>query len=139
VTAARSAAKSRAQHPADHDRRSGLWCQQHFRRHHPDPGTGPGRLRRIALHRVQLGGALLALARGADYRSQSPRGGLRHHRRTVDGLSGYNSIIGPDNATIGRILREHLRHLLFGKNHNTPDFQISLTGPYGFMGGESDQ
>jgi arylsulfatase len=69
------------------------------------------------------------------------------------GYPGYDSIIGPDNATVGRILNEHgYATSWFGKNHNTPGFQYSLAGPYdqwpsgmgfdyfyGFMGGESDQ
>jgi arylsulfatase A-like enzyme len=57
------------------------------------------------------------------------------------GYPGYDSIIGPDNATSW-----------FGKNHNTPTYQYSVAGPfdqwpsgmgfdyfYGFMGGETDQ
>ena len=69
------------------------------------------------------------------------------------GFPGYNSIIGPDNATIGRILKDNgYATSWFGKNHNTPDFQYSMAGPfdqwpsgmgfdyfYGFMGGETDQ
>jgi arylsulfatase len=69
------------------------------------------------------------------------------------GFPGYNSIIGVDNATIGRILREHgYRTSWFGKNHNTPDFQASQAGPfhqwpsgmgfeyfYGFVGGDTSQ
>ena len=69
------------------------------------------------------------------------------------GFPGYDSIIGPDNATIGRILRDNgYATSWFGKNHNTPDFQYSIAGPfdqwpsgmgfdyfYGFMGGETDQ
>jgi arylsulfatase A-like enzyme len=69
------------------------------------------------------------------------------------GYPGYNSIIGPENATIGRILSDHgYATAWFGKNHNTPSFQYSASGPfdqwpsgmgfqyfYGFMGGESDQ
>jgi arylsulfatase len=69
------------------------------------------------------------------------------------GYPGYDSIIGPDNSTVGRILGEHgYATSWFGKNHNTPGFQYSLAGPYdqwpsgmgfdyfyGFMGGESDQ
>jgi len=69
------------------------------------------------------------------------------------GYPGYNSIIGPENATIGRILSDHgYATAWFGKNHNTPSFQYSAAGPfdqwpsgmgfqyfYGFMGGESDQ
>jgi arylsulfatase len=69
------------------------------------------------------------------------------------GFPGYDSIIGPDNATVGAILKENgYATSWFGKNHNTPGFQYSLAGPftqwpsgmgfqyfYGFMGGETDQ
>ncbi len=69
------------------------------------------------------------------------------------GYPGYDSIIGPENATIGRILGDNgYATSWFGKNHNTPSFQYSAAGPfdqwpsgmgfqyfYGFMGGESDQ
>ena len=69
------------------------------------------------------------------------------------GYPGYDSIIGPDNATIGRILADNgYATSWFGKNHNTPGFQYSVSGPfdqwpsgmgfqyfYGFMGGETDQ
>ena len=69
------------------------------------------------------------------------------------GYPGYDSIIGRDIATVGRILAENgYATSWFGKNHNTPSFQQSAAGPfdqwpsgmgfqyfYGFMGGESDQ
>jgi arylsulfatase A-like enzyme len=69
------------------------------------------------------------------------------------GYPGYDSIIGPQNATIGTILRDNgYATSWFGKNHNTPGFQYSASGPYdqwpsgmgfdyfyGFMGGETDQ
>jgi len=69
------------------------------------------------------------------------------------GFPGYDSIIGPENATVGRVLKEHgFATSWFGKNHNTPGFQYSLAGPfdqwpsgmgfqyyYGFLGGETDQ
>jgi arylsulfatase A-like enzyme len=69
------------------------------------------------------------------------------------GFPGYNSIIGPDNATIGEILKQNgYATSWFGKEHNTPSFQYSAAGPfdqwpsgmgfeyfYGFMGGETDQ
>jgi arylsulfatase A-like enzyme len=69
------------------------------------------------------------------------------------GFPGYDSIIGPENATIGRILKDNgYATSWFGKDHNTPDFQYSVAGPfdqwpsgmgfdyfYGFMGGETDQ
>jgi arylsulfatase len=69
------------------------------------------------------------------------------------GYPGYDSIIGPDNATIGAILKQNgYATSWFGKEHNTPSFQYTISGPfdqwpvgmgfeyfYGFMGGESDQ
>jgi arylsulfatase A-like enzyme len=69
------------------------------------------------------------------------------------GYPGYDSIIGPENATIGAILKQNgFATSWFGKEHNTPSFQYSLSGPfdqwpvgmgfeyfYGFMGGETDQ
>jgi arylsulfatase A-like enzyme len=70
------------------------------------------------------------------------------------GYPGYDSVIGPENATIGEILKENgYATSWFGKDHNTPGFQYSSTaGPfeqwpsgmgfqyfYGFLGGETDQ
>ena len=69
------------------------------------------------------------------------------------GFPGYDSIITPDKATIGTILKGHgYATSWFGKNHNTPAFQYSVAGPfdqwpsgmgfdyfYGFMGGETSQ
>ena len=69
------------------------------------------------------------------------------------GFPGYDSIIGIENATIGNILKENgYATSWFGKNHNTPTYQYSASGPfdqwpsglgfqyfYGFMGGETDQ
>jgi arylsulfatase len=69
------------------------------------------------------------------------------------GFPGYNSIIGKDSATIGRILLENgYRTSWFGKNHNTPTYQASQAGPfnqwplgmgfeyfYGFVGGDTNQ
>ena len=69
------------------------------------------------------------------------------------GFPGYDSVIGKNNATIGRILLENgYRISWFGKNHNTPVYQTNQSGPfdqwptglgfeyfYGFMGGDSDQ
>ena len=69
------------------------------------------------------------------------------------GYPGYNSVIGRDSATIGRILLENgYRTSWFRKNHNTPSYQASQAGPfdqwptgmgfeyfYGFMGGDASQ
>ena len=42
------------------------------------------------------------------------------------GYPGYDSYIGPENATIGTILRENgYATSWFGKNHNTPGFQYA--------------
>ena len=69
------------------------------------------------------------------------------------GFPGYNSVIGVDNATIGRILLDNgYNTSWFGKDHNTPVFQASQSGPfnqwptgmgfeyfYGFVGGDANQ
>ena len=69
------------------------------------------------------------------------------------GFPGYDSIITKDKATIGRVLSDNgYNTSWFGKNHNTPGFQISMMGPfdqwptgmgfdyfYGFMGGDTSQ
>lgn len=69
------------------------------------------------------------------------------------GYPGYDSVIGPESATIGEILKENgYATSWFGKNHNTPTYVYSAAGPfdqwpigmgfqyfYGFMGGETDQ
>jgi len=69
------------------------------------------------------------------------------------GFPGYNSIIGKDSSTIGRILLENgYRTSWFGKDHNTPTYVASQAGPfdqwptgmgfdyfYGFVGGDANQ
>src|SRR6516164_7551071 len=69
------------------------------------------------------------------------------------GYPGYDSVIGPESATIGTILRENgYATAWIGKDHNTPSYQMSSAGPfdqwpngmgfdhfYGFLGGETDQ
>ena len=69
------------------------------------------------------------------------------------GFPGYNSLIGKDKATIGRILKDNgYSTAWFGKDHNTPAFQASQAGPfdqwptglgfeyfYGFVGGDANQ
>jgi arylsulfatase len=71
----------------------------------------------------------------------------------ANGFPGYDSVIGKDSATIGRILLENgYRTSWFGKNHNTPVYQTSQAGPFdqwptgmgfefffGFMGGDASQ
>jgi arylsulfatase A-like enzyme len=47
------------------------------------------------------------------------------------GFPGYNSIMGPESATIAKILKENgYRTSWFGKNHNTPAFETSQAGPF---------
>ncbi len=69
------------------------------------------------------------------------------------GFPGYNSIIGKDKATIGRILKDNgFATSWFGKDHNVPTFVASQVGPfdqwpigmgfeyfYGFIGGDANQ
>ena len=86
--------------------------------------------------------------------------GRNHHSvgfgvvsEAATGFPGYNSIIGRDSATIGRILLDNgYRTSWFGKDHNTPTWDASQTGPfdqwptgmgfeyfYGFVGGDTSQ
>ena len=47
------------------------------------------------------------------------------------GFPGYNSIMGPENATVAKTLKENgYRTSWFGKNHNTPAFETSQAGPF---------
>ena len=49
----------------------------------------------------------------------------------ANGFPGYDSVIGVDNATIGRILLENgYATSWFGKDHNTPSYQASQVGPF---------
>ena len=86
--------------------------------------------------------------------------GRNHHSvgfgvisEAASGFPGYNSVIGKDNATIGRILLDNgYRTSWFGKDHNTPEWNASQAGPfdqwptgmgfeyfYGFVGGDTSQ
>ncbi len=86
--------------------------------------------------------------------------GRNHHSvgfgvisEAATGYPGYNSFIGRDSATIGRILLENgYRTSWFGKDHNTPTWTASQAGPfsqwptgmgfeyfYGFVGGDASQ
>jgi arylsulfatase A-like enzyme len=86
--------------------------------------------------------------------------GRNHHSvgfgvvsEAASGYLGYDSVIGRDSATIGRILRENgYRTSWFGKDHNTPTWTASQAGPfdqwptgmgfeyfYGFVGGDASQ
>jgi hypothetical protein len=47
------------------------------------------------------------------------------------GFPGYDSVIGTECATVGRILRDHgYATSWFGKNHNTPSYQYGVAGPF---------
>ncbi len=86
--------------------------------------------------------------------------GRNHHSvgfgvisEAASGYPGYDSVIGRDSATIGRILLENgYRTAWFGKDHNTPTWTASQAGPfdrwptgmgfeyfYGFVGGDTSQ
>ncbi len=86
--------------------------------------------------------------------------GRNHHSvgfgvisEAATGFPGYNSVIGRDSATIGRILLENgYRTAWYGKDHNTPTWNASQAGPfnqwptgmgfehfYGFVGGDTSQ
>ena len=153
MAGARGAAEGRAEHPADHDRRRWLLRAVHIRRRDSDAGAGPHCRGRAALHQFPLDLAVLADPGGADHRPQPPLGRLWRGLRGGDGLPGYDSVIGRDNATIGRILLENgYRTSWFGKDHNTPTWTASQAGPfdqwptgmgfeyfYGFVGGDASQ
>lgn len=69
------------------------------------------------------------------------------------GFPSYDNLIPRTTATVGRILKENgYNTSWFGKNHNTPDWESSVVGPfdrwptgmgfdyfYGFIGGETHQ
>ena len=69
------------------------------------------------------------------------------------GFPGYSGIIPKSAATFAEVLREYgYANAWFGKNHNVPDWETSLVGPfdrwsdalgfdyfYGFVGGDTDQ
>ncbi|WP_346836565.1 arylsulfatase [Microbulbifer sp. SAOS-129_SWC] len=69
------------------------------------------------------------------------------------GFPSYSTMMPRDTATIGRILQDNgYATWWFGKNHNTPDWETTVAGPfnnwptglgfdyfYGFNAGETDQ
>jgi len=69
------------------------------------------------------------------------------------GYPGYSTVLPKSAATIGQVLRQYgYATSWFGKNHNTPEWEQSVAGPfdrwpsglgfdyfYGFMGGATDQ
>jgi Sulfatase len=93
------------------------------------------------------------VARGPDHRAQSPQLRCRVSRRMATGFPSYNNMIRKSTATIGAVLKGNgYNTSWFGKNHNTPDWESSVAGPfdrwatgmgfdnfYGFIGGETNQ
>ena len=86
--------------------------------------------------------------------------GRNHHSvgtgvitEAATGYDGYTGIIPKSAGTVAEVLRQNgYATAWFGKNHNTPDWETSLNGPfdrwpsglgfdyfYGFMGGDADQ
>src|SRR5215813_75153 len=88
LAAARGGATGRTQCPPDHDRRSGVRCDQHFWWRDPDAGNGSDRKGRIALHAIPLDSALLSLTRSLDQRQKPPLDGLWRDLGDGDRLPG---------------------------------------------------
>src|SRR5271169_6221720 len=79
--------------------------------------------------------------------------GRNHHSVGFGVITELSTGYPGYDATVGRILSDNgYATSWFGKNHNTPGFQYSVTGPfeqwpsgmgfqyfYGFLGGETDQ
>ena len=86
--------------------------------------------------------------------------GRNHHSaangvitEAATGYDGYTGLMPRSAGTVAQVLREYgYATSWFGKNHNTPDWETSLNGPfehwpsgygfdyfYGFMGGDMDQ
>jgi arylsulfatase A-like enzyme len=86
--------------------------------------------------------------------------GRNHHNCGVGflaewatGFPSYNNMIPKSTATVGELLKGNgYNTSWFGKNHNTPDWESSVAGPfdrwptgmgfdyfYGFIGGETNQ
>ena len=86
--------------------------------------------------------------------------GRNHHNCGVGflaewatGFPSYNNMIPKSTATVGALLKGNgYNTAWFGKNHNTPDWESSVAGPfdrwptgmgfdyfYGFIGGETNQ
>ena len=86
--------------------------------------------------------------------------GRNHHNCGVGflaewatGFPSYNNMIPRTTATVGRVLKDNgYATSWFGKDHNTPDWESSVAGPfdrwptgmgfeyfYGFIGGETHQ
>ena len=142
--------EGRAQRAAHHDGRCRL-------RRARAPSAAWSRPRRwIASPRA--GCATRSFIRPRCARPRAPRliTGRNHHAagfgvvgEAATGFPGYDSIIRKDVGTIGTILKEHgYATSWFGKDHNTPFYQLSQAGPfdqwpvgmgfdyfYGFIGG----
>src|SRR5579871_1470066 len=86
--------------------------------------------------------------------------GRNHHTvhtgvimEAATGYPGYDTVMGPDTATVGEVLRQHGWNTAWiGKDHNVPDWESSDAGPfnrwptslgfeyfYGFVGGDTSQ
>ena len=98
----------------------GFGAPSHLRWRHPDTGAGPHRrtgLRYTNFHSTSLcSPTRAALITGRNHHSV----GFGVVSEAASGYPGYDSVIGQDSATIGRILLENgYRTSWFGKNHNT--------------------
>jgi len=105
------------------------------------PGTFGGVIPTPALDRVAKAGLRYTQMNSTALCSPSRAAlitGRNHHSvgfgvitELSTGYPGYNSIIGEDKVTIGRILKDNgYATSWFGKNHNTPSFQYGTSGPF---------
>ena len=145
--------KQCAECAANYDRRRGLCFAEHVWRGDTNTSTGPHRQGRPALHKLPFDGAVLADARALITGRNHQSAGFGVVSEQSTGFPGYNSVIGKDKATIGRILKDNgFATSWFGKDHNTPTFEASQVGPfdqwpigmgfeyfYGFVGGDTSQ
>ena len=119
----------------------------------PTPALGPDRKRGAPLLQLPFHIAMFAYTSRAHHGRNHHSVGFGVVSEAATGFPGYNSVIGKDNATIGRILLDNgYRTSWFGKDHNTPEWNASQAGPfdqwptgmgfeyfYGFVGGDTSQ
>ena len=125
------AAGGRAQRDRHSARRCGLWADRHLRRADPDAGAGRARRRGAEVHPLPHHGDLRPVARGAADRAQSSHRGNGFLTEWATGFPSYSRMIPKSTATIGEILKGNgYATWWFGKNHNTPDWETTVAGPF---------
>ena len=117
------------EHPADPDRRRGIWRQQHFWRPGSDADLGSAGQERSPLHGIPHHGAVsptrAALLTGRNHHSANT--GVIMEGGT--GFPGYNSLMSKSVGTFAEALRQNgYNTAWYGKNHNVPDWQSAKPG-----------